>query len=84
MLVKITPDIEQIRALIKAALNDLETLDDHPPTMIAAVKGDLHLLLDYLTAVESAEQLLTVFRNADSHETGLNIKGFISECNVCD
>ncbi len=78
MLVRLSPEISQIRWHVNAVLADFETLNHDQETMIAAAKGELQLLLDYLIAIEATNQEGAVVRSSDGY-IGLNIKS--SFCN---
>ena len=67
MLIKLMPEISQIRWHINAVLADFETLKHDPDTMVAAAKGELETLLDYLKAIESTNQIYAILRPCDGY-----------------
>lgn len=82
MIVKIVPTTSQIIWNVKAALGSLESASDtlaHDPQLaISEAANWLRQLLEYLNAVNRADDVMTEF-GPETFEPSIRLKGFVDD-----
>jgi len=80
MIVKIVPSTEQIIFDLRAVLGCFETLGHDPELAYEIASMHLNQLIDYLEAVNGANNVHTAF-NLEGAEDPLVLKGFLDKNN---